>query len=182
MNQFGVSWKPPWGWGFRQSQTKKRTNHLSPPYSFFSSVQSSPRHSQKFVEDVELPRLAHSERRRRTCPCSLLPFVRFMEGSLLPGSLSVRPAISFGVGEAEAEAALSNSVSPLPTLSHLAWRLCVSSSSSECPPSSPLGRTSVQLALSISSGSSKATVIELSLSQFALLLAEAEKAQAVVEG
>ena len=113
-------------------------------------------------------------------------FVRFMEGSLNlqspSSSLSVRPAISFGVGEAEAEAALSNSVSPLPTLSHLAWRLCVSSSSSECPPSSPLGRTSVQLALSLSSGSSKATVIELSLSQFALLLAEAEKAQAVVEG
>ena len=93
----------------------------------------------------------------------------------------MRPAISFGVGEAEA--ALSNSAVPsLPTLSHLAWRLCVSSSSSECPPSSPLGRTSVQLALSLSSGSSKATVIELSLSQFALLLAEAEKAQAVVEG
>ena len=106
-----------------------------------------------------------------------LSLVRFMEASL--SRPSVRPAIS--VGEA-AEVALSNSVSPLPTLSHLAWRLCVSSSSSECPPSSPLGRTSVQLALSLSSGSSKATVIELSLSQFALLLAEAEKAQAVVEG
>lgn len=107
-----------------------------------------------------------------------LSLVGFMEASL--SRPSVRPAISVGGGEVEA--ALSSSVSPLPTLSLLAWRLCVSSSSSECPPSSPLGRTSVQLALSLSSGSSKATVIELTLSQFALLLAEAEKAQAVVEG
>ena len=111
----------------------------------------------------------------RICPATC--FMEAFHKDLQSPSASVRPVVQEAISKGGESAEES-----LPTLSSVAWRLCVSSSSSECPPSSPLGRTSVQLALSLSSGSSKATVIELSLSQFALLLAEAEKAQAVVEG